>query len=101
MRRDGGRLMAELQSLTIKPAGSFSSYEQWCAKASGWIDAQAICWDTAGNVCRIGRDFMAARDAGRFPVAFGWPGIDPETDEGIEFFDRMVEAKIAKRFGHS
>jgi len=56
----------------IKPAGIFHSFDNWCDKASGWIDKNAVCWDTQGRICRIGGDFMRARDEGAFPVAFGW-----------------------------
>lgn len=53
---------------------SFFNFETWCNKAQSWF-AQAgrqhgttICIDSKGRVCRIGREFMRARDEGTFPV---------------------------------
>lgn len=34
---------------------------------------RAICYDTKGRRCWIGRDFMRARDEGAFPVHYIWP----------------------------
>ncbi len=57
-----------------EPAFKFNSYEQWVNKAQSWFSSasldngKAVCVDMAGRVCRIGRDFMRARDDGSFPV---------------------------------
>lgn len=56
----------------------FGSFQQWVNKASTWIDSRAICVDTEGYICQIGEHFMAARDAGRFPIRFGWPRKPPK-----------------------
>lgn len=45
----------------------FDSFEHWVNKASTWING-GICLDRTGTNLSIGRDFMAARDEGRFPV---------------------------------
>lgn len=34
---------------------------------------RAICYDTKGRRCFIGRDFHTARDEGTFPVHYIWP----------------------------
>jgi hypothetical protein len=50
---------------------AFESFSGWVNKASAWLDAGAICLDTAGRVLENGDDFMRARDEKRFPVAIG------------------------------
>lgn len=37
-------------------------------KALGVRPDDTLCIDAAGRICRIGRDFMLARDEGQFPV---------------------------------
>lgn len=52
----------------------FSSFGQWVAKASSWFTntgvrgEECLCVDAAGRLCRIGKQFMRARDEGTFPV---------------------------------
>ncbi len=52
----------------------FDSYLGWVNHAQrAWKKAgirsdYTICLDAQGRPCRIGRDFMAARDQGAFPV---------------------------------
>lgn len=58
----------------------FTSFEQWVNKAASWLGGvsscghrhkqtvRAICVDAKGRVCRIGADFMRARDEDAFPV---------------------------------
>jgi len=46
----------------------FDDFQHWVNKAGPWMQG-ATCVDTGGNVLEIGGDFMAARDANRFPVA--------------------------------
>jgi hypothetical protein len=56
----------------------WETFDQWANRAARdfrgvrahqtILDKDYVCVDTAGNVCTIGRHFMAARDAGRFPV---------------------------------
>lgn len=53
--------------------GWFEQFHQWVNKASTWLDQDSVCVDAQGRLCKIGRDFMRARDEGAFPVYFGWP----------------------------
>lgn len=58
----------------------FRSFEEWVNKARSWLGGisgggyrykkqeKSICLDTQDRVCRIGADFMRARDEGTFPV---------------------------------
>lgn len=69
-----------LVGLALGPiAFEFSSFQQWVNKAPGWFEDLAhnnlnaamkryLCVDAAGRVCMIGKDFMRARDEGKFPV---------------------------------
>lgn len=81
---------AELIALTSEPPMTairvtcnelfrWETYQQWVDRAArDFRRARAgrdlphaggyICVDAAGYVCEIGKHFMAARDAGRFPV---------------------------------
>lgn len=45
----------------------FSDYQQWVNKAPTWVNG-GICLDVDGKRLGVGADFMAARDAGKFPV---------------------------------
>lgn len=52
---------------------TFTNFQQWVNKATTRIGGygnmeQLLCLDKNGNVCHIGQDFMAARDADLFPV---------------------------------
>lgn len=52
--------------------GSFVSWVNHAQRAwekHGVRSEDTLCIDAAGRICRIGRDFMKARDEGRFPVA--------------------------------
>ena len=54
--------------------GQFSSYTQWVNKASSWIGwTGAKCFDALDRPCRIGGDFMRARDEETFPVRWYLP----------------------------
>ena len=71
----------------------FDSFEQWCSKASSWLtrrgsDDRAICFDAKGRRCRIGGDFMRARDEGAFPVSWVWA-----EDAAEEVFRHRTEAR--------
>ena len=69
-------------SREIEWCGEFATFADWVNKARSWLaldydlpdgtDNPVVCEDTAGNVLEIGKDFMAARDAGLFPVRYGW-----------------------------
>lgn len=52
--------------------GEFRNFNHWVNYASGRIDKNAVCIDTKGRRCLIGRDFMRARDEGAFPVRYFW-----------------------------
>ena len=56
----------------------FDNFQQWVNKAPSWLtrrgtNVHAICYDTKGRLCRIGGDFMRARDENAFPVRWLWP----------------------------
>jgi len=55
----------------------FNNFQEWVNKAHIWLTAhpqydenffRTICFDSAGRICRMGQDFMRARDEGTFPV---------------------------------
>jgi protein gp37 len=58
----------------------FTTYNEWVNKARSWLGGisgggtkykepeRAVCVDTQGRVCHIGRDFIRAREEGTFPV---------------------------------
>ncbi len=46
----------------------FDSFQRWVHKAPTWVQPGAVCMDAAGRHCKIGADFMRARDEGTFPV---------------------------------
>lgn len=72
--------LAQLQELVEKQvvygpvAFTFTTFDTWCNKANSWFgqhgltSSTVICLDTKGRICRIGRDFMKARDENTFPV---------------------------------
>jgi hypothetical protein len=60
----------------------FDSFAQWVNRAPFWLTARgphvkAICEDAKGRPCRIGADFMRARDEDAFPVRWRWPDQSP------------------------
>jgi hypothetical protein len=59
--------------------GEFASFQQWVNKATSWIGGtNPLCADAQDRICRIGGDFMRARDEGAFPVRF-WYGAGGQT----------------------
>jgi hypothetical protein len=85
---------------------SFDNFDQWVSCASRWLTRHpqylntahptpvgdkgyrgdhftAICFDTAGRICRNGGDMMRARDEGCFPVRWVWPDEIPEMDRRL------------------
>lgn len=57
-----------------EPDGEFRTFTHWVNHATSYIGGMnALCADAQGRVCRIGADFMRARDEGAFPVRF-WFG---------------------------
>ena len=69
-------LLSEIEEL--KTLGNFWQFSVWVNKASGWIDGNAICFDANGRRCRMGKDFMRARDENTFPVYFTWDRLQAE-----------------------
>lgn len=61
--------MPERVEVLLEPTGrSFATFVQWLNKASAWVGRGDLCIDSAGRLCRIGRDFARAKDEGTFPV---------------------------------
>lgn len=46
---------------------AFPNFQTWVNKASTWVNGGA-CFDAQGRRCKIGADFMRARDENTFPV---------------------------------
>jgi hypothetical protein len=54
--------------------GSFDTFTRWLNHAASWIGwSGAKCFDALDRPCRIGGDFMRARDEEAFPVRFYMP----------------------------
>ena len=90
----------------------FDNFDQWVSKASSWLTRHphhnntehggkkgwrgdhftAICFDTAGRICRNGGDMMRARDEGCFPVRWVWPDEVPEMARKLSLAAAPVEA---------
>ena len=60
----------------------FDTFMEWTNHASSWLthhpdyneqNFRAICFDTRGQHCKMGRDFEIARDRCTFPVRWLWP----------------------------
>ena len=60
----------------------FDTFEQWVTYASSVLTShpdydenffRAVCFDSLGRRCQIGRDFMRARDENTFPIKWWWP----------------------------
>jgi hypothetical protein len=63
-----------------EPDGEFQSFQEWVNKAASWIGGtNSLCVDAQGRICRMGMDFMRARDEGTFPVSF-WFGAGWESE---------------------
>ena len=62
-----------------EPDGQFHSFQTWVNKATSWIGGtNPLCADAKDRICRIGADFMRARDEDAFPVRF-WYDAGPMT----------------------
>lgn len=69
----------------------FTSYIHWVCKAHTWIGGTgAKCFDAKGRECRIGKDFMRARDEEAFPVSYYFP---PGSHEAANLRARRAEAE--------
>lgn len=61
---------------------SFNEWLNWAFLLTAHKDYhpttfRAICFDTQGRLCSIGKDFMRARDEGTFPIRWVWPDQVP------------------------
>lgn len=62
---------------------------------------RATCFDTKGQLCKIGTDFMRARDEETFPIYWIWPDqigsvlLSKELDEALD----AGKAKMLKMYG--
>lgn len=63
----------------------FATFNEWVNRASLFLTShpqyngqefRAVCFDAKGRLCRIGRDFMRARDEKTFPRLLGLAGSD-------------------------
>lgn len=91
----------------------FTSFEQWCNKATSWFQTcgvtpeKLICIDAKGRICRVGSDWMRARDEGAFPVrAHHYRNLVATPSDSPEFEgptakqrEAAVERTLAKRMG--
>lgn len=80
----------------------FDSFEEWVNHASSWLTRhplyndgkdghsvfRAVCFDDAGCVCSIGKDFMRARDLGRFPIRWVWPDQVPALHKQVDVLSK-------------
>lgn len=74
-----------------EPDGEFKCFQTWVNKATSWIGGtNALCADALGRRCRIGGDFMRARDEGAFPVRY-WH------DEGHQTVAEQRRSRTATR----
>ncbi len=62
----------DLKECLAKTDGNFATFQNWVNHASRRIDGDAICFDSKGRRCRIGKDFMRADTEGTFPVYYTW-----------------------------
>ncbi len=63
-----------------EPDGEFAAFHEWVNKATSWIGGtNPLCVDAQGRICRMGKDFMRARDEGAFPVRF-WFGAGGQSE---------------------
>lgn len=62
-------------------AGEFFDFNKWVNHARRYIGGKsAVCVDKKGRACKVGADFMRARDEGAFPVAFYFKHQDAGAD---------------------
>jgi hypothetical protein len=53
---------------------AFSSFENWVKTAAGLFRSyrvrsdETLCVDSVGRICRVGKQFMRARNEGTFPI---------------------------------
>jgi hypothetical protein len=63
-------------ALTPNWAGEFKSFEDWLNRAEEALRSpeyrRAVCVDTIGRRCAIGKDFIRARDEKTYPVRYFW-----------------------------
>lgn len=74
----------------------FDTFLEWVNKAPSWLtrrgsEIRAICYDTKGRVCRIGGDFMRARDEDAFPVRWVWPDQVAAQAATVDKYEAEIE----------
>ena len=85
--------MPERKQPPREPDGNFGSFQMWVNKATSWIGGEnAACFDVQGRRCRMGADFMRARDEGTFPVYY-WLGEGDETPSQQRKSQRLAEKR--------
>ncbi len=83
--------------MTQQKSQQFEDFDDWVRHASTALTAHpnygenrpwnnAVCIDAHGRICRIGADFMRARDENTFPIRWWWP------DQKIEELDTSPTA---------
>jgi len=89
-----------MSELPDRPAdGEFHCFQTWVNKATSWIGGtNPLCADAQGRICRIGADFMRARDEGAFPVRF-WFGAGPiKTAAELRKSQRQARAALKLQY---
>jgi len=73
----------------------FDTFEMWCNKAKSWMRPGDICIDAKDRRCRVGADFMRARDEGAFPVRIVSRILDEDhADEWSAHAARVCAARM-------
>lgn len=87
--------MPERNQPTREPDGNFPCFQTWVNKATSWIGGtNPACFDAKGRRCRIGGDFMRARDEGAFPVYY-WFGEGDQTPAQQKKSQRLAAKRRA------
>lgn len=73
------------------------SFDEWVDNARRWLTSdnphrRCVCVDAKGRRCRIGSDFMRARDEDAFPIRWYWPeqilgaGLECEVSDVLRLY---------------
>lgn len=79
----------------------FDTFETWVNKARSWMRPGDICIDAKDRRCRVGADFMRARDEGAFPVRIVSEILrdGADTDDGVAEW-AVHEARVCESRMH-
>lgn len=78
--------------------GQWDTFQHWVIYATRDIGGMnAACYDAKGRRCRIGKDFMLARDENAFPVKFYY-GYGGETPKQQRESKRIAKATLRANF---